>query len=619
MANFSVRTGVEIRPNTNAQVVVRTVRPETPAARAGIEAGDIITRVDDKEVPTIATFQKLITRQPSKPAFFLNVKRGDQSFRVPLGRQLTLLGMTLFPDPADRPMVVAVDPKSSAGYAGFQVGDMIAGFDHQLTATMSGILDFGIPFIRDMQQGQGIPFEVLRDGKKIKLSMTRPADADLPLLTPEQERHLRRLANGDDVRPRQQRARSIKTTTTKTQTTGGQMINTTNAQPNTNPYGAAGIAGFGGILDAGGVPGVGGTTGTGIGSQNVNAAVAVLRATPSTLTPNLTQQTGNAGTGTGTTRSGLGVVGFVQIQANIGLNRANGTGSNINPAAPGANPSTGNTTTNTGVNPVTGNAATSTQNPSAAATPTASQQQAQQQTGTTSNGANGFGNGITGIGGIGTGETGTNGINGTTNATNGTASGANGTNGMNGTNTGTNGNTPTQSFVSVQISRVPPGIYTLAVNQFGECGDSAGAGPGPSVLTLGTITISANGQGGLPTQTINFPPHAFIGRTVSLVAAGGGGAVGGQVSGQSQTARSAVQTAGIVACGRFTVANQGNGGGQSGEGLPGQTGTGIGTGTPTGTGTRPAPTQPSNPTGTGTTGTGTLPKVPGQLPRPMFP
>jgi len=193
----------------------------------------------------------------------------------------------------------------------------------------------------------------------------------------------------------------------------------------------------------------------------------------------------------------------------------------------------------------------------------------------------------------------------------------NGTNGMNGTNTGTNGNTPTQSIVSAQVSRLAQGTYTLAVNQFGQCGDSAGAAPGPSVLTLGTITVNANGQGGLPTQTINFPPQAFIGRTVSLVA-GGGGAVGGPVIGESQIAQSAVQT-GIVGCGRFTVANQGNGGGEGRDGLPGTTGTGSGNGT-TGTGTGAGQMQPRNPTGTGTTGTGTgtFPKLPGQLPKPTL-
>jgi predicted metalloprotease with PDZ domain len=217
MANFSVRTGIEIRPNTNAQVAVRSVRPETPAARAGIEAGDIISRVDGLEVPTITSFQQLLTRQPSQPAFLLTLQRGDQSFRVPLGRQLTLLGMTVFPDPADRPVVTAIDPKSPAGYAGFQVGDMITGLDRQSIARMTALLDFGIPFVRDLRVGQGIPFEIVRGGRHMNLSVTRPSDAELPLLTPEQERRLGRLANGD-FRPRQERPVGLKTTTTTTTT-----------------------------------------------------------------------------------------------------------------------------------------------------------------------------------------------------------------------------------------------------------------------------------------------------------------------------------------------------------------------------------------------------------------
>jgi hypothetical protein len=639
MANFSVRTGLEIRPNTLAQVVVQSVRPETPAARAGVEPGDLITNVNGTEISTISSLQKLITKHPSQGAYFVSFRRGEHDFRVPLGRQLSLMGMTLFPDPADRPIVKAVEQGSPAELAGFRVGDVITGVDRQDTSTMAKLLDFAIPFIRNLSQGQGIPFRVIRGGKPVHFSVTRPADADLPLLTPDQERHLRRLANGDEDRQRRERPRSIKSVRSTTQTSGGQTINSANSQqPNAAGFGAAGMGGFGGVVGDGfgGVPGVG-TTGTGLGAtgtQNVNAAVAVLRATPSTLnqqTVNPAQQTGNSGAAA-TAGSGSGVVGFVQVQANIGLNGNNGMPSNINPAAPGASPMTGNTTTNTGVNPLTGNAATSTQNPSAAATPTPSlpQQQAQPQTKNT--GVTGFGNNTLGLGGIGNGANATNGINGTTNAANGTANGTTGTNGMNGTNNGVNGtgSTPTQSFVSARLSGLAAGTYTLTVNQFGDCGDIAGAAPGPAVLTLGTVVVSANGQGSLPTQTINFAPQVFVGRTVSLVSAGGAAVVGFR-GGQSQTAQPAPQASGIVACGRFTAAgSQGNpfiGGGQGGLGV-GTTGTGTATGTTTGTGTTgtgtgTSPTQPLNPTAPGTTGqgtgTGTLPKVPGQLPRPMFP
>jgi hypothetical protein len=181
-----------------------------------------------------------------------------------------------------------------------------------------------------------------------------------------------------------------------------------------------------------------------------------------------------------------------------------------------------------------------------------------------------------------------------------------------------------QSFVSAQVSRLPAGTYTLTVGQFGDCGDSAGAAPGPSVFTLGTITVSAGGQGTLPQRTINIAPQAFVGRTVSLIA---------------QNSQSAQSNSGVVGCGKFRVSgqgqNQGNGfiGNQDGgiglgvgnngvgvnPGMTGANGTGTaGNGTATGTGTAGK----GGATGTGTAKPGTAPgsiTPPGGLPRPEFP
>jgi hypothetical protein len=613
MANFSVRTGLEIRPNSMGQVVVQSVRPDTPSARAGIEAGDIITNLNGTEITTIDSLQRLIAKRPSQAAYFASFRRGDHNFRAPLGRQLALLGMTLFPDPADRPVVKAVEPASPAERAGFKVGDVITGVDRQDTGTMAKLLDFAVPFMRNLSQGQGIPFRVVRDGKPLHFSVTRPADADLPILTPEQERHLRRVANGDeDRRPQrdQQRPRTRKITRT-TQTTTRNQMNSVNGQvPNQNGYGAVG--GLGGVglgLDGGfGGAGLGtggvGTTGMNSSSSGSTAAVAVLHGTPSSRQQmNPGQQTGNATTGAmGTSAMGAGVVGFVQIQANIGLNgQPNGS------PAPGANAITGNTSTTTA-------------NPNAGATNLTQPGQTQgPQIGSGTNGLTGL-NGTNGL-------TGLNGTNGLTTGINGTTPGS-GTGGVNGTN-GTNGDgnnngngNNSQSFVSAQISRVPPGTYTLAVNQFGDCGDSAGAAPGPSVFTLGTITVSGNGQGSL-SQTINVAPQAFIGRTVSLVAAptGGIGPVPGQQ--QSQGAQSVGQSnSGVVGCGKFRMSNQGNqnnpfiGGGQGGlgsaVGAPGATGVNPGT-TGTGTGTTGTGTGTANPTAPGSI------TPPGGLPQPIYP
>jgi membrane-associated protease RseP (regulator of RpoE activity) len=588
MANFSVRTGLEVNANQNAQVVVRKVRPDSPAARGGVEQGDIITKIDGAEVSTLGDFQKLVTQHPAKPAFMLTLRRGDHSFRAPLGRQLTLMGMTLFPDPTDRPTVVVVDPKSPAGYAGFRMGDMITGFDHQVSPTMTALLDLGIPFIRGMSEGQGIPFQVVRDGKPLTLSVTRPADAELPLLTPDQERHLRHLAMGDEIRPAE-RPRTIKTRTTTTHTTGGQQINAmNNPQQPTNPYGMNGMAGggFGLALPGGGIGGVGTGTGLNGSNQNVNSASAVLFSMSNTTTP--TPQTGAATTGTmtnaGQSSGQNGTVGFVQIQANIGLNGNPNTNGGI---PPGANPITGNTATAQNVTPGGNNVPnTSVSNPPVSlgntmpptANPSTVNQQAQQ------------------------------------------AQAANGNLGVNANNNPNNANnngtgTPTQSYVSASVSGVPAGTYTLVVNQYGSCGSRTSFAPGPAALTLGTINAT-NGTGSLQNVTVNFGPQAFVGRAVSLVPASGqtGANAGGNV----------------IACGVFRGSNSNQPfiGGNNGA-----FGNGIGTGTTTGTGTV---TTGNGPTGTGTTGTGpttgtgttgtgtgnTAPgsiTPPGGLPRPLYP
>jgi putative serine protease PepD len=58
--------------------VVRSVRPDSPAAKAGIAAGDIVTKVGDK---TVEDYQTLVTELvAAKPGdvMKLTVKRNNQ-------------------------------------------------------------------------------------------------------------------------------------------------------------------------------------------------------------------------------------------------------------------------------------------------------------------------------------------------------------------------------------------------------------------------------------------------------------------------------------------------------------------------------------------------------------
>ncbi len=314
---------------------------------AGVEPGDIIAKIDGKEVATFDGLQKLLLRRPTQPAFLLTLQRGDQAFRVPLGRQLTLMGMTLFPDQADRPVVTEIDPSSPAAFAGFQPGDVIVGFNHQMTSSMDRMLDFGIPFIRSVPAGQGLAFQVARDGKMYALSITRPADADLPVLTPDQERHLLRMGTGvNEPAPRHVISQ---TTTSMTQTVNPLFgavappvgstvvpaavpVGVAGGVPQSVPYNTA-------VTESGATSSIVATDDLGLGlpTQNgagvgpgpaqpetfgplhhINAAVAVLYGKPSNMVQQTLMPSQNvpmAATVAATTPwMNAGVVGFVQIQ-----------------------------------------------------------------------------------------------------------------------------------------------------------------------------------------------------------------------------------------------------------------------------------------------------------------
>jgi membrane-associated protease RseP (regulator of RpoE activity) len=530
MANFSVRTGIEIVPNRNAQVVVQSVRPQTPAARAGIEPGDIIAKIDGDEVATISAFQTLIQRRPTKSAYMLSMRRGDQKFRVPLGRQLTLMGMTIFPDAADRPVVAAIDRSSPAEFGGFQVGDIIVGLNHQTTGTMDRMLDFGIPYIRSVATGQGLAFMVGREGKVFQLSITRPADTDLPPLTPGQERHLRRLGMGGVAveAPRRVIGQSTTTmTTTVAPIVPGAVVpgpptavvpsevpvGVPGGPPMSLPYntavtqtgGAGAIVGFDTLglgLPTGNVEGVGAPATAAPGPfgplHDAPAAVAVLYGKPSNMVHQTLMPSPHAPVETAVTATtpgmNAGIVGFVQIQA---------------VAVPTQRPVSRDQTSPAGA--------------------------------------------------------------------------------------------PAQSIVSARVTGLPTGMYTLAVNQYGDCGDAESASPGAPAITLGTIVVNANGVGHLRPQNVAYTPQDLLGRVATLLPSGAIPAAlpPGQPANRPAAAEAPVRPdTASVACGVFGLSNPRRpylGASMAGVGVPGTT---LTTGAPAPAGPVPtaaAPPQPQSP------------------------
>ncbi len=77
------RLGVRLKPAKGAMVIT-TVRPNTPAARVGLEPGDGLLRVNQLPVGTPEAFREAIIQARGKPSVLLLVQRGSRGYYLTL-------------------------------------------------------------------------------------------------------------------------------------------------------------------------------------------------------------------------------------------------------------------------------------------------------------------------------------------------------------------------------------------------------------------------------------------------------------------------------------------------------------------------------------------------------
>jgi hypothetical protein len=178
--------------------LVRAVAPDSAAARAGVRAGDVLRRLDERPVASLADVQYALHRAPGKGAVPVVWSREGKPHeaRLELAEgwrktnvtwrpslldvlpSLSLFGDDLTPEekkklglPAKRLAFrqeerVAKDARE----AGVKSGDVIVGVDG--LALELEMLDFLAYVRRNYLAGDRITLNVLRDGKPIDLPMT---------------------------------------------------------------------------------------------------------------------------------------------------------------------------------------------------------------------------------------------------------------------------------------------------------------------------------------------------------------------------------------------------------------------------------------------------------------
>jgi len=157
----------------NSGALVSAVTPESPAAKAGIRAGDVITRLDGRDVISVRSLPRLVSRVPVGKTIDVDVVRKGERLvvKVVVGRLeeaekdkaspadatpdaagSAVLGMKLAPiDDAIRQklgidprvtkgvVVTEVGPDTAAGRKGIKVGDVIVEAAQEQVATVADV------------------------------------------------------------------------------------------------------------------------------------------------------------------------------------------------------------------------------------------------------------------------------------------------------------------------------------------------------------------------------------------------------------------------------------------------------------------------------------------------
>jgi serine protease Do len=147
-----IAESVGVKENTGA--MVSSVTPNGPAAKAGIEAGDVILKFDGKEISTMRGLPRVVAQTPIGKTVDVELLRKGQkkSVRVAVGRlveeeaasaesdtttERALIGLKLAPltdelrrkfglkDTVNGVVITEIDPGSPAAQSRAKVGDVI--------------------------------------------------------------------------------------------------------------------------------------------------------------------------------------------------------------------------------------------------------------------------------------------------------------------------------------------------------------------------------------------------------------------------------------------------------------------------------------------------------------
>lgn len=175
--------GVSVERDGNGRLVVEAVQPDSPAARAGLKKGDVVTRVGDETVRTSDAFREWLQTRGPGDAVKLSVSRDDKPLELTATLAATSRPMRLssgaraylgvqFSEAPEGVRVDRVTSDSPAAAAGFRDGDVIVKIEGREFKEATRVSDL----IATKKPGDVLKFDVLREGKDVELKATLAED-----------------------------------------------------------------------------------------------------------------------------------------------------------------------------------------------------------------------------------------------------------------------------------------------------------------------------------------------------------------------------------------------------------------------------------------------------------
>src|SRR5579884_2240800 len=152
---------------------IEAIRPGSPAEQAGLQVGDKVLRVNDKDISARSELQEAIAKSNGKP-LTLDGRRGDQ-VKTFVVTPAALPGQEGAKEEAiyaigveeNAPIITAIMSGSAAMSAGLEEGDRVISIDGQVVRTWSEMA----MIVRNHPK-QPLQFEVERDRHRVHLTVT---------------------------------------------------------------------------------------------------------------------------------------------------------------------------------------------------------------------------------------------------------------------------------------------------------------------------------------------------------------------------------------------------------------------------------------------------------------